>query len=229
MKKFFAIFLVVAVSGVRGETVRTENFFVDAPTPKLAREIAKQAEVHRETIANRLTGGTLPTWRTPCLLFVSLQGKPWAWTYHFNGDLRGISIRGSREEVFNRSLPHEITHAILVTYFGSDVPRWADEGMAVASEKDCPCRLRGRCGNQSLRELFSVTSYPDDWELFYGQSYSVVNYLVNTYGREKFLTFVRMGIRDGWESACQHCFKLSVSELDTLWNKWIKRNDDCGV
>lgn len=200
--------------------MRTNNFVVDAPTDELAQEIANQAEVHRRELAIRWTGEELPDWETPCLLFVAIEEKPWAWTYHHGGEVRGMSIRGSREDIFNHSLPHEICHTVLLTYFGDTLPRWCDEGIAVSSEIDCPHRLNGRWGKQPLSQLFEVKRYPEDWESFYGQGFSVTKYIIEKHGRPKFFRFIRQGCRLGWDKACNLTLKTTLAKMDHEWRQW---------
>lgn len=205
--------------------IKTENFIIDSPAFELSQEIGKQAEDYRRQIARKWIGRELPTWIIPCIIFVSLENNNYAWTYHYQGQLRGISIRGSREDIFKHSLPHEITHAVMLTYFGETLPRWCDEGLAVCGEKDCPHRLQGRWGKQPLRDLFEVQDYPREWEPFYGQGYSVTIYLIKKYDHQILFKFIRQGKSTlGWEEACRINLRCSIKELDVSWRKWHKEN-----
>lgn len=229
MKLFFAILagaLLCAGRVAEGSAVKTPNFIVDGPVTELTQEVARRAEDYRRKIAVEWIGRELPQWNIPCLLFVSVEdgSKSWAWTYHFKGEIRGIVIRGTREEIFEHSLPHELTHAVTLSYFGDYIPRWADEGMAVSGECDCPKRLHGRWGNKPLRDLFTTTDYPDDWEPFYGQGYSVTTYITKTYGRPLFFEFIRQGGRQGWEKSCENVLKTKLDDLENDWKQWHTAN-----
>src|SRR5437763_1801945 len=84
----------------RGQ-IQTNNFIVDVSDRKLGQEVAELAEKYRFRIAKRWLGRELPQWKTPCLLFIFVGDKeePWAWTYHFHGNIRGITIRGNYKDI----------------------------------------------------------------------------------------------------------------------------------
>lgn len=212
------VIIMIMTSGI----VQTDNFVVDAGELSLSREVAQQAESHRRNIALKWTGREPPPWTIPCLFFVT-QGenqKFWGQMYHFKGEVRGIAIRGSRDEIFNILIPHEIAHAVMVDYFG-DMPRWFDEGIAVSCEKNTPARLGIMGKPVPLRELFVQTSYPADWSPFYAQSYYITMYLYNTYGKDKLFEFVRQGILLGWDAASYKVFGIDLESLDGAWRKQI--------
>ncbi len=126
-------------------------------------------------------------------------------------------------------LPHELTHALLQGRFATgDLPRWADEGMALvadsaskraAHQRDLHEALHG--GRQlRLVELLQLVDYPQDERLgiFYGQSLSVVEFLLDRGGRQKFVEFIQRLNRSGYDSALQSTYGLpDVAHLETLW------------
>ncbi len=86
-------------------------------------------------------------------------------------------------------LPHEVTHVVLADLFPSQqIPRWADEGMAVLAEPHSEQRLRAADLDKPLTsgQLFKlnelmVMDYPDGkyWSLYYAQSVSLTRFLVD--------------------------------------------------
>ena len=93
------------------------------------------------------------------------------------------------------TLRHELTHAVTAVAgegaFGS-LPAWLDEGTAVYSQSDpggFGSALKQAVARGDVLSVRSISSYPgrpDKVELFYGQSWSLVSYLVKTYGDGKF-------------------------------------------
>lgn len=93
------------------------------------------------------------------------------------------------------TLRHELTH-VATKVAGesafSELPAWLDEGTAVYGQSD-PGGF-GEAVDQAISRgnvlsVRSITSYPGDPNkvtLFYGESWSLVSFLVDTYGDEKF-------------------------------------------
>jgi hypothetical protein len=93
------------------------------------------------------------------------------------------------------TLRHEVAHVVTAVAgegpFGS-LPAWLDEGTAVWAQGD-PGGFRSAVesaiqrGNVfSVRQITSYQGDPSGVGLFYGQSWSLVSYLIDTYGQEKF-------------------------------------------
>lgn len=219
--------IAIACAEEGGGVIRTANFIVDADSPGMAREVAGKIEGVRRRIARRWFGADVPDWEYPVLVVVDElppDSEPWAMTYSHKGDVRGITIRAPRHDIFSHSLPHEMTHALFVVHCGGELPLWASEGIAVSSEEDCPSRLGGARAEMGFYDLFRVREYPDDWRPFYGQSYSVVTYLVETFGRKEFLRFVRTGDETGgWNTASRIHFQRNIVELEDGWKRWALR------
>ncbi|MEM4724240.1 MAG: peptidase MA family metallohydrolase, partial [Candidatus Hadarchaeum sp.] len=104
------------------------------------------------------------------------------------------------------TIGHELAHIVvgLVTdnpY--AEVPRWLDEGLAMYSEGELPAANR-RALEEAIRrdQLISVRSLsgyvgdPAQVDLFYGEVYSLVEFLLRTYGKEKMAELLA-AIREG--------------------------------
>src|SRR5204862_3758006 len=98
---------------------------------------------------------------------------------------RRIDIRTDNASMLTCELPHETTHVTLAGHFGRhDVPRWADEGMAVLSETEARVKLHLAELPKHRREgtLFQLSRLlpmhdfprPRDIGVFYAQSVSLV-------------------------------------------------------
>jgi len=126
-------------------------------------------------------------------------------------------------------LPHELTHVLIDGRLTTgDLARWADEGMALvadpankraAHEQDLLAALRS--GRQlRMVELLQLADYPQDDRLgvFYGQSLSVVEFLLDRGGEQKFVEFVKRSTRNGYDSALQSTYDIAnVALLESLW------------
>lgn len=124
---------------------------------------------------------------------------------------------------------HEIAHLFVNWSAGSNVPTWLNEGMAVWSQND-PGReylgsLERAIRNDSLLLLRGLDSFPgksDETILAYGESYSVVKYLVDTYGGGKMRQlFEAMKGGEGASAGLQRVYGLNVDEIDARWRQSV--------
>ncbi|HEX5446014.1 MAG TPA: hypothetical protein VFW87_19465 [Pirellulales bacterium] len=144
---------------------------------------------------------------------------------------RRIDIRADQPGWFDGVLAHELTHLVLADLFpGSRVPAWADEGMAVladpAGKQDAHLRdlwlAHSQRGSFRLTELLAMEDYPspDRHAAFYGQSASLVQYLVERGTPEQFVQFVQTGVERGYEQALRDIYRLNgVAELEHRWRQ----------
>lgn len=93
------------------------------------------------------------------------------------------------------TLRHELTHIVTAvageSAFG-ELPAWLDEGTAVYGQEN-PGGFRdaveAAISRGNVLSVRAITSYPGDPSqvtLFYGQGWSLVSYLVDTFGQEQF-------------------------------------------
>ena len=128
---------------------------------------------------------------------------------------------------------HELTH-VLVGHFTfsclGDVPQWLDEGLAVYSEGPLDPQFQGPLdeaiqGNQllSIRSISgSFSEVASKVDLSYAESYSIVNYLIQTYGQDK-MTALLAAFRDGatTDEALQQTYGFNIDGLEDQWRKSI--------
>lgn len=213
------------------ETFDTANFTVSAPSRETAIRVGRAAEQLRREKAVEWFGMELPRWAEKCAITVK-------WTLG-----RGRSFTGFRDRVPVRLvldgpiphllanvLPHEITHAVVVSHLAYRFPCWADEGAAVlsSSAEDADrfdAKMHGLATGRfiPLRRLFDLSEYPDDHEVLYAEGYSVTKFLVAVHGRKTFLAFVEEGQTGGWDRAVRkHYGYASVDALEKAWRKTLQ-------
>jgi hypothetical protein len=221
---------LAAVLSSLGASYRTTNFLVDAPSPQVAQQIGQLAEYYRKQKAMQWLGREMPPWPDPCPLKVKVTtgSSGGATSFNFtNGRVwQTMTIEGSLERLLASVLPHEVTHTVFAHYYGSPMPRWADEGGAVLSEDELE---RGRhdlmvrqilnAGQAiPLRRLFTLRDYPRDVGALYAEGFSVADFLVATSNRQVFLAFVAHGMQYDWDSAVQTHYRYpSVEKLEEAW------------
>jgi hypothetical protein len=147
---------------------------------------------------------------------------------------RRIDLRGDRTDYLTAALPHELTHVVLADHFaGQLLPRWADEGMAMLADTKAKQDLHSRdlhaalAGGTTVRltELLPAGDYPSaqHWDVFYGQSLSVVEYLVSRKSPRVFVQFIDSARTGGYDRALQDCYGIhDMQELDRLWSASVK-------
>jgi hypothetical protein len=223
------------------------NIEVHGITGTRAEAVRLRAEEVRRQVFATLLGVSAPRpWTVPCEIHVhptaasfeeAVGGPPaaarGATSIEFAGDavsLRRIDVMGDGSETMPDALAHELVHVILADRFPlAPPPRWADEGLAVlfdSAEKqaghDADFDSARRDGMAwSSAHLLSMEEYPDETgrqRVFYGQSASLVRWLIARRDASVFLRFVEdLGI-DGPPIALERHYGLASTEaLDRDW------------
>ncbi len=132
----------------------------------------------------------------------------------------------------DRTIAHELSHIVIGAYTENPLgglPTWLDEGLAMYAEGE----LRGE--NQadldrairtntliSVRSLSAYTGDPSQVDLFYGECYSVVKYLIDTYGADKMDALLKTFKRGMYqEDALREVYGFGIDELDARWREAI--------
>ncbi len=126
-------------------------------------------------------------------------------------------------------LAHLVTHQMTVNSYNS-LPTWLNEGLSMYAEGELEAIYahyleQGVAQNsfisvQSLASPFSAFSGQS--YLAYAQSYSLVRFLINSYGQDKMLellnTFKQGSSYDG---ALMMVYGFDTAGLETLWRDWV--------
>ena len=232
--------LLVAISffGL-GASFRTPNFVVQAPTAEFAERVGRAAEAYRRDLAQLWLGKTLPNWAQPCPIRLQVGphlGAGGATSFVFDrGEVFGwqMTIQGSRERILDSVLPHEITHTIFATHFRRPLPRWADEGACTTVEHPSEKAKQQRMLIQFLQsdrgisfsKMFRMKEYPRDILPLYSQGYSLARFLIEQWGRRKYIEFLADGLRDEqWSRAIREHYGFeSLAALQNSWLDWVRQ------
>jgi hypothetical protein len=147
---------------------------------------------------------------------------------------RRVNLRADHPQLLAAILPHEVTHVVLADLFTQkQIPRWADEGMAVLAEPLAEQVNRASELSEPLREgrVFKLSElmaidYPsaDAWNLYYAQSVSLTQFLVEQGGPEQFISFVRGAQRKGIEVALRETYHIEdFADLESRWQSFARR------
>jgi len=140
-----------------------------------------------------------------------------------------VLLHGTHREV-ERTIAHELTHVVvhLATenpYAG--LPAWLDEGLAMYNEGELPAANRKALERAirenrliSVRSLTAPTGKPEEINLFYGEAYSVVEFLLKTYGKEKMMELLAV-FKEGaaYDDALMRVYGFDQDGLDARWRE----------
>ncbi len=133
-------------------------------------------------------------------------------------------------------LTHELTHAIFFERMtsGNKIPQWMHEGLASYEEAkynaaavDSRWATYGadiaRGGGLALSDMAQTKSEasPEEVNLFYAESHSVVSYLINNYGMLKFMRLAtRLQAGRDMDSSIKAIYAPQLITLSALQTKW---------
>jgi hypothetical protein len=210
-----------------------------------AEKVARVAERTRVEVSRKWFGDGGESWDARCDVYLHATardysratGKPAEWAAHSSIEAEGgrvvtrrIDLHCDHPDLLFASLPHETTHVVLAGRFGGpDLPRWADEGMAMLTEPrdKIDAYLRGLPRQRQdgllfgVRELMTMTRYPDRQRApaFYAQSLSLTQYLVNQRGPLAFSSFLNEAQRYGYDRALRNQYGCDFPTLEQRWRQ----------
>lgn len=240
------------------QPVQTANFLVTHldRDRELAERVAQAAEAARDSQVKRW-GAVIAsgTWSPRCEIVLFPTAKDFARetlqpaespgfsTMGMNGGriiLRRVHLRVDHPNMVKAILPHEVTHVVLADLFPQQqIPRWADEGMAVLAEPKTEQAIRAADLDDPLKtgRLFTLKDltamdYPEPkhWALYYAQSVSLTRYLVETGSPAMFVRLVQESQQKGFETALREIYAVSdFQELQTRWSAYARERTDAEV
>jgi hypothetical protein len=146
--------------------------------------------------------------------------------------LRRIDLSADHPGRASATLPHELTHVVLADHFlRRPPPRWADEGMAVLAdtaqkrsahrsdlERVLRCGLAFPVGDLCRRESCPAAQQA----AFYGQSVSLVEFLVSRRGPQQIVPFLDKAALVGMDRALAEDFAIrDTAELEHQWRAFL--------
>ena len=146
-----------------------------------------------------------------------------------------IGITPANLDWGKRAIAHELTHLVIhqVTLNPyCDLPTWLDEGLAMHSEGPLEPVLASYLDRaiaedslisvQSLSSPFSA--YAGEASLSYAQSYSLVEFLIASYGQGKMFDLLST-FREGstYDGALEEVYGFDMDGLDALWQDWVSQ------
>lgn len=133
------------------------------------------------------------------------------------------------------AIAHELSHLTIhqMTYnpYGG-MPTWMDEGLAMNAEGELDASfavlLLDAIARNKLLTVRSISSpfsaYSDESRLSYAESYSIVRFLTDTYGKEKMFELLktfRQG--SGYDEAFLKVYGFDMDKLDSLWRAYLTK------
>lgn len=142
---------------------------------------------------------------------------------------RRVNLRVDHPNMVKAVLPHEVTHVVLADLFPrKQIPRWADEGLAVLAEPPSEQALRAADLEEPLKagRLFRLNDLmamdypkPEHWSLYYAQSVSLTRFLVDAGTPTQFIKFVQTAQESGFEPALREVY--AIESHTALQDRWI--------
>jgi hypothetical protein len=235
----------IGTSVGRWQTLDTANFRIYHADPTLAGKVARAAESARLQQSKRWgSPASRATWSPLCEIYLYPSAKQYSQMTGQPEDSPGFSTMGMNAgQIISRRvnlrtdhpglvqavLPHEITHVILADFFTQQqIPRWADEGLAVLAEPadEQQRRAADLVGPLNANRLFAVDvlmtmDYPDNryWSLYYAQSVSLSRYLVEQGTPAQMVQFIQTSQQEGYEPALRRVYK--IDGFRDLQDRWL--------
>jgi hypothetical protein len=228
----------------------TRNFRIYYIDPALGEKAAEAAEAVRSHQAKRWgSSAARVPWSPRCDIYLypsaddfakqtgQPESSPGFSTMGINANRvisRRVNLRGDHPQLLTAVLPHEVTHVVLADLFTEQqIPRWADEGIAVLAEPKSEqlsraAELTGPLKDGKvfkLSELMAI-DYPNEesWNLYYAQSVSLTQFLVSEGTPAQFIAFVRGAQQKGVDSALREVYHMEGSAaLETKWQNFARR------
>jgi len=238
-------------SGEQYAVATTTNFVIyHNQKPEFAERVARAAEGTRTAVSRKWFGDDGDRWEPRCEIYLHATAYDYSQATRTPASSPGHStiererdsakIRSRRIDLhcddvnmLPRVLPHETTHVSLAGRLGArEMPRWADEGMAVLSEpreridtylNTLPQHNRDRLLFRAADLIRLGDKYPEGRYIgaFYAQSVSLVEYLASRKGPQVFARFLREGLDSGFEAALKKHYNIAdFSELDRQWRSY---------
>jgi len=170
------------------------------------------------------------------LLGAMVYPQEWTGGVAFTGySIMAIGIAPGEIEWGKTTIAHELTHLVIgqmtVNPY-NDLPTWLDEGLAMYNENAgllepgfATYLMKAVADNslisvQSLASPFSANA--EEAYLSYAESYSLVEYLIATYGQGKMLELLNTFHQgSGYNDALEKVYGFDMAGLNSLWRDYV--------
>jgi hypothetical protein len=133
-----------------------------------------------------------------------------------------------------KTVSHELAHLVIGQFGRSCVggrrPNWLDEGLAVYAEgepqADVVATIEDGVRDNSFEPLRSLTgpfsAHGTEAGIAYGQSYSVVDFMLNSYGQEKMQQLILLlAAGEGYDEALTAVYGFNMDGLELAWREAV--------
>jgi hypothetical protein len=162
-----------------------------------------------------------------------LFAQQWEGGVTFQGySIIAVGVATNQLSYGQTAVPHELTHWIVgqITFndFGAGLPTWLDEGLATYGEgalnPQYQSALNFAIQNNQLISIRSLSSpfsaITQQAYISYGESNSVVTFMINTYGKAKMRQLLdAFHEGNGFDEALIAVYGFDQDGLDALWHK----------
>jgi hypothetical protein len=240
------------------KVVESTSFRVHQSSAFVEKALIEDLEQHRTVLQAKWQGGsTGRTWDPKCDIFIYAtpaefeketrrSAETLACTLLEVGEgrvwMRRVSVRGDVGLDFDQVLKHEVTHVVLADVFRDfQIPRWLDEGIAVAEEQSS----RRRQINQQLLEAVEVSRHADLSDLLcmsrfpadrtradvlYAQSASLVEFLLTKKSPVVLVNFAKCCRTQSLEESMRRHFGFdSMEQAERAWLDWTIESAETAV
>ncbi|MDP3791100.1 MAG: peptidase MA family metallohydrolase [Candidatus Omnitrophota bacterium] len=218
-------------------------YYKDSESNDYVNEVLKYAEKYYEDMTEQLGFRRFEfwTWEKQCKIYIyptakeyhDSTGQPeWSGAAAYIKE-RAIKTFVRREEFLETILPHEMAHLIFREFIGykTDIPLWLDEGISsLQEEKNRKSHLliaKVLVKSHVFIPLPKLTRIVKEGlvmpGVFYAEAASVIEFLLEKYGKEKFVDYCRV-LRDNknWEAALKTVYGFKdLSEMNDGWLKFL--------
>lgn len=211
--------------------------------------LINELEEHRAALQSKWLGGsTGRSWDPKCDVFIHESGEDFrqatkkspemlASTMLEVGEgrvwMRRVSVRGDVGTDFDQVVKHEVTHVVLADVFRDfQIPRWLDEGIAVAEEQSVRRASINRqlleavevSRHAELSDLLTMERFPADQvqsDVLYAQSASLVEFLLSKKSPMQLVAFAKSCRNHSVQESLQRHFGFAdVQEAERAWLEW---------
>jgi len=132
-----------------------------------------------------------------------------------------------------RAVAHELTHLVIHQMTSNPyirLPTWLNEGLAMYTEGELEAGyvnlLNKAVAQDSLLSVRSLSSpfsaHAEESYLAYAQSYSLLEFLITSYGSDKMLALLNTFSQgSSYDGALEDVYGFDMDGLNTLWRDWV--------